>query len=86
MIFSKRSQEGFLLIDDRASGGPLRETPTVTCSHCQVIVILNPQRTRPRGYCRKCDHYVCDKPTCNFECKPMSQVIDEALEKAARNV
>ena len=37
------------------------QTPTVSCSHCQAQVILNPDRSRPRGYCPKCDHYICDR-------------------------
>lgn len=76
MLFSKRSLEGCLTIDHRNSpglkpeevpygfmavpGGQLFESPSITCNHCQVIVILNPNRTRSRGYCPKCDSYVCD--------------------------
>lgn len=60
MMFSKRSLEGYLLKDNRASGGGMLESATLTCSHCQRQVILNPDRSRSRGYCPKCDHYVCD--------------------------
>jgi hypothetical protein len=60
MMFSKRSLEGYLLKDHRASGGGMFESATLTCSHCQRQVILNPDRSRSRGYCPKCDHYVCD--------------------------
>jgi hypothetical protein len=42
-------------------GGQNVESATITCSHCQRIVVLNPDRTRSRGYCPKCDHYVCDE-------------------------
>lgn len=80
---SKRSQEGYLLIDNSAAGvGPKFETPTITCSHCHCIVVLNPLRTRPRGHCRKCDHYVCDKPGCNIECNPFNKLLDELQTKA----
>lgn len=57
------------------------ESATVTCSHCNAIVILNPNRSRPRGYCRKCDSYVCDKPGC-AECLPFEKTIDTLREQA----
>jgi hypothetical protein len=41
-------------------GGRLFETATITCSHCNGVVVLNPLRTRERAYCSKCDHYICD--------------------------
>lgn len=85
-------QEGYLLIDNRMSPGTAQvpegkilEAATATCSHCQRIVILNPDRTRERGYCRKCDHYVCD--TCvGGECRPFAQVLDEAEARILRGL
>lgn len=79
---SKRSKEGYLLIDNRANHGGVVESATVTCSHCQQVVVLNPLRTRERGYCAKCDHYVCDNPACNAECIPFRKVIDDLREQA----
>ena len=58
----------------------LYETATVTCSHCNRVIILNPLRDRPRQYCAKCDHYVCDTLVCTVSCKPLKQLFDE-LEK-----
>lgn len=65
--------------------GQMFESATVSCSHCQRIVILNPDRTRPRGYCRKCDAYICDSPGCNAECNPFEKVIAEFIERANQN-
>lgn len=59
-----------------ARGGKKAESATVTCSHCGAIVILNPDRKRPRGYCWHCDHYVCDNPRCGLECKPFQAKLD----------
>lgn len=83
---NQRSREGYLLIDHSAvlappvpgqvSGGQKYESATVTCAHCGRVVVLNPQRTRPRGFCRKCDAYICDSYECNLECRPLSQVFD----------
>lgn len=86
MRFSKGSLEGYLLIDNRASGGGMVESATVTCSHCHVVVVLNPLRTRARGHCRKCDKYVCDNPRCNFECSPLNAVLDRLQERAFKEI
>lgn len=100
---TKKSHEGYLLIDHRASPGitpdqipsgiavpicgegQLYESATITCSHCQATVILNPQRTRPRNYCAKCDHYVCDKPGCIVECTPFKAILDTLANAAAHS-
>jgi uncharacterized paraquat-inducible protein A len=84
-MFSKRSQEGWLMIDNRASGEGMVESATITCSHCQTVVVLNPLRTRERGYCRKCDHYICDNPACHFECVPINKVFDDLQQLAVKN-
>lgn len=94
---SKRSQEGYLLIDHRAgeglgpAGTPLAagavfECGIHTCSHCQRGVIVNPLRTRERAYCPKCDHYICDE--CELvrvaagRCRTMNQIIEEHQNQA----
>jgi len=66
------------------AGKGLLETSTYTCGHCPQIVMMNPLRTRERGYCRKCDHYICDRCSgilaATRECKPYKQVLDELQE------
>ena len=64
--------------------GQVFESATVTCAHCGVVVILNPDRARPRGYCRGCDRYVCDSPGCNKECRPFEKLLDAMQEQAFR--
>lgn len=63
--------------------GQVFEAPTYSCSHCARVVIINPDRTRARGYCPKCDRHVCDwceaERVRTFVCRPVSQVIDEFL-------
>lgn len=71
------------------SGRGLFEAPTYTCSHCQVVVVLNPIRTRERAYCPKCDHNICDgcgaaRAANGGACKPFKQVLDEVEEAASR--
>lgn len=85
MSRSLRSLENYLMIDDRASGGGLREVATLTCCHCQVQVVLNPLRTRERNHCRKCHAYVCDRPGCVAECNGgLSNMLDDMREAIAR--
>lgn len=64
------------------------ESATICCSHCSRTVILNPDRTRERGYCRKCDRYICDQCTAimaeTLVCVPIKKILDEAQERAFR--
>jgi hypothetical protein len=64
--------------------GQLFESAIISCSHCPRIVVLNPDRSRERGYCRKCDDYICDFCTEELHrtgvCRTWVQVIDEILE------
>jgi hypothetical protein len=89
---SKTNREGWLLVDHRACPG-LADAPvffeaaTITCSHCQRQVIRNPERTRARAYCPKCDHYICDqceavRVASGGECKPFNRIIEEVQEGA----
>lgn len=100
-MLSKRSQEGYLLIDNRCNEGlpdqmtrwagidmpggrGMFESPTITCPHCQRVIVLNPLRTRARNHCRRCDHYVCDSIECNLACRPVKQVFDELQEQMSK--
>ena len=60
----------------------------LTCSHCQRGIVLNPARVRPRGYCPKCHHYVCDGCEAvrvkTGACVPMAQQQEEAHDAAAK--
>jgi hypothetical protein len=98
--FSQRSQEGYLMVDHRASPGinsskfqcmglPLKEgsvveVATLTCSHCKTVCIRNPLRVRDRGYCIKCNHYICDGCAIALKvtgvCRPWNQVVDEVMD------
>jgi len=72
------------LLAPTVPAGQMYESATKTCKHCGTVVVLNPLRTRPRNYCRKCDDYVCDNPACSFECVPLKRVFDEHQEQAFR--
>jgi hypothetical protein len=64
------------------------QSPTFNCSHCERMVILRPDRSRVRGYCRKCDRDLCDD--CSLvakvtgECSPFRKFIDDYMDAAAK--
>lgn len=66
---------GNLLIDHRAFDGSVVERDTSTCTHCQCVVVLNPLRSRERGYCSKCDHYICDECV-GKPCTPFAKILE----------
>ena len=43
------------------AAGAVFESATITCNHCGNAYRKNPLRLRPRGYCKVCDHYLCDR-------------------------
>jgi uncharacterized paraquat-inducible protein A len=75
---SLKSKSGYYSADNRVSGGQHIEIDVQTCAHCNKAVFLNPLRERERGYCKRCDHYTCDK--CAYECTPFQQTIDILLK------
>lgn len=106
---TKRSQEGYVLIDHRNSPGISPEfiaknkldAPAVgagvtfesalsVCHHCHADVILNPNRSRERGWCWACDHYICD--ACNAAkqagapCMPFKAKFARFYEKLIRGL
>ncbi len=91
LLIDNRHAPGVTLAQARVFGEPVAgagaggafESATVTCAHCHAVVVLNPQRTRARGYCRCCDHYVCDKPECSAGCLPLNRVFDIGMAAAA---
>lgn len=88
---TKRSQEGYLLIDHTASPGDVivpegtkLESATLLCGHCQRILLRNPLRTRSRFHCSGCNEYVCDfcgDPIVTG-CKNFVQLLDKMQEEA----
>lgn len=104
-MHSKRSREGYFLLDSRhapipdatvvskglppGSGRTMFEAPTYTCTHCQRVVVLNPDRSRERAYCRKCDAYICDGCGAAYAasggtCNSFARLLDEVAEADAK--
>lgn len=64
--------------------GRVFEAATLTCSHCKTVQIMNPERTRARGFCPKCNHYICDSCTAamrapDYVHTPFDRLVDLVL-------
>ena len=70
------------LTESNAITGMYRELTTLTCAHCNRVVVLNPERTRERSHCWRCNAYVCDSVGCNAECNPIQESVELALHYA----
>ena len=81
---SQSKKEGYLLIDNRCAGLGMSESATYTCSHCHSIIVKHAERVRERGYCRKCNSYLCDAceaaRAITGQCRTFNQIIDELDE------
>lgn len=87
---------GYFETDQRGVDAPLPpgiprhfEADTYTCSHCQRVVVMNPQRKRERYKCNGCTHHICDecaaRKFAGEPCRTFAQVVDETLEREARH-
>jgi len=79
---------GYLECDNRASGQGHFEADTYTCTHCNRVVVMDPQRQRERYKCGGCNHHVCDECAAlrlaGGPCRTMAQKIDEFFTAQAR--
>ena len=73
---------GYLMVDDRASGGHLREYQTVSCCHCQAVIRVV-KRQREGFWCTNCMKPVCPRPECTKRCVPFFKKLDRYFAKAA---
>ena len=65
------------------AGKGLFESATFTCNHCESVVVKNPDRSRERAWCKKCDHYICDgcgsKLHLTGVCYPFKSMVQDIL-------
>src|SRR5258706_4513448 len=64
------------------------QSATRNCSQCTKLIVLNPNRTRPRFYCPKCDAYHCDEcallTKITGECRPFKKFVDDFVNWASK--
>lgn len=73
-------------------GGQHYETDVYQCSHCQRTVVLHATsaaRMAARGYCPKCDRYVCNscekaRVASGGQCVPFKAVFDRVADVSAK--
>lgn len=86
---------GYFEIDQRAAGIPVGtgtavhfEADTYTCSHCQAVVVMNPERKRARYKCYGCNHHICDNCAAEMasgaQCVPFAKKVEDYFEQLAR--
>lgn len=66
------------------------ESAFVVCHCCQNDILLHPDRSRERGYCRKHDAYLCDNcataQKAGADCIPFSQRFEQWFEMACKGL
>ena len=72
------------------AGRGLFESATFTCPYCECVVVLNPDRSRPRNYDPATNHLICDGCEAirksGQPMKTMKQIADEILNQRAKQV
>lgn len=63
-----------------APGSTKLEAAVLTCAHCQQQLLMSKERVRDRGYCPKCDHYVCDRCSVPGFCEPFAKIADAVAD------
>jgi hypothetical protein len=69
------------MVGEPTGEGSVAYFRVLACNHCGGAQLMNPLRTRDRGYCRLCDHYICD--VCEIARKEAGYIhrtIDELTE------
>jgi len=68
--------------------GQKLKAETNTCSHCDRVVVRNPDRVRPRGHCTHCDYFICDPCTADYyltsECRCRAKRHDAIIKNALK--
>jgi len=80
-----RKPQGYALwVDPEAPGGQI-ERDTITCAHCQRIVVVKPgvDPSSLGGFCRMCYRHLCSPCANAGICTPFERKLD-LLERTAR--
>lgn len=87
MIVSQFRRSGYVLNDDRASGGQLIEQDIVCCPHCQATLKVV-QWQIEGGWCGRCNAHICVQCAVKMDtegCVPFVKLVDEALNHQAQD-
>lgn len=80
------SGAGYLMADERASGGDVREADMLACAHqCGGRLMTKQQWIADGGFrCRQCDKPLCQGCAKSSVCVPFVELIDRALSEHHR--
>lgn len=88
LIITQPTSLGYYQRDERAAGGQNFEAATYTCTHCEAVVVMNPERKRERYRCTGCNHLICDGCAAirasGAPCRTYAQKLDELYERETR--
>jgi len=73
---------GYICIDERASGGKLREADIYVCTHCQAVIFVS-QWKLDGGFCGLCSKPICGPCADRMQtkgCEPFIKQIEQAVE------
>ena len=84
---SPQNTFGELMVQEPTSMGVrTRILPTYTCGHCTNVVVMRPDRTRPRNFCHSCSKWICEtKELCNLQCTPLYSLAEDHFEGGGRH-
>lgn len=72
------------------AGHGLYESATYTCAHSQHVVIMNPDRSRPRYTCKGCGKVLCDSCAAQYAtdgvCRNFNDMANQLLEKFDKGI
>jgi hypothetical protein len=76
---------GYLINDDRVSGGLLEECDTTWCRHCQWPVRIVKEHGVRKGFvCMKCAGLICVACAAKETCEPFFAKVDRWQRERAR--
>ena len=76
--------DGYIISTD--FDGKVHEEDTRQCRHCGQHVQVQPGSGKTRGYCHRCDGFICGKRECVMRCRPLERWIDEVERNYLRSL
>lgn len=73
-----RRPQGYIIITD--PDAPTVEFDTITCAHCNRIVIVKPKEDPASlgGFCGMCTKYICSACNAQGSCTPFERKLEES--------
>jgi len=65
-------------------GGVRQEADTMTCNHCNRVVIIHKKVDDCGGHCRLCDKFICSECVDANHCVPFMAKVEQEEERYYR--